>query len=128
MAPPRSDAPVASPLIEDGALPVPSPQAELALRPLARADIAQVRAWPAYPPAFAGLDYALRHGGWLDEYYSRPATWCYLAALGRRPVGFTLLATTAPSDAEFRVALHPEHLGRGLGGALTDLTLERGFG
>lgn len=101
--------------------------AALRLRPLAAGDIAVVRAWPAYPPAFAAFDYALRQGGWLDEFCGRPATWCYMAQVTGAPVGFSLLATARPGDAELRLALHPAQLGRGLGGALVVATLAEAF-
>ena len=38
------------------------------LRPITSDDIAIIREWPPYPPEFRDLDYALREGGWLDEY------------------------------------------------------------
>jgi len=90
-------------------------------------DIPAVKAWPPYPPEFAGLDYSLRDGGWLDEYYPRPGTDIIVAEQAGAMAGFAILAREPPATAEFRIALHPEKLGQGLGKALTRMMLLHGF-
>ena len=99
----------------------------LALRPFRAADREEIRSWPPYPPAFAELDYALRDGGWIDEYGSRPGTDVFIAADGDAIVGFSLLEREPGEAAEFRIAVHPEQLGQGLGRRIALLTLARGF-
>lgn len=97
------------------------------LRPLAAADVEAIATWPAYPAEFGDLDYALRQDGWLAEFRDRPQTWIFVAELCGELAAFSLLALTAPGEAEFRIALHPDLLGRGLGGSVTAATLERAF-
>jgi diamine N-acetyltransferase len=90
-------------------------------------DIPAVKAWPPYPPEFAGLDYSLRDGGWLDEYYPRPGTEIIVAEKAGAMAGFAILAREPPATAELRIALHPEKLGQGLGKALARMMLLHGF-
>lgn len=97
------------------------------LRPLQPADRAAIESWPPYPVAFADLDYALRPGGWLDEFHDRPRTWLYAIEQAGELVAFSLLAATEPGEAEFRIALHPEHSGRGLGQVVASCTLDQAF-
>ena len=97
------------------------------LRPLTPADKAAIEHWPHYPAVFADLDYALRPGGWLDEFSGRPRTWLYAADQSGVLVAFALLAETDAGEAEFRIALHPEQGGRGLGGMVATHTLDRAF-
>ncbi|HJW04627.1 MAG TPA: GNAT family protein [Azospira sp.] len=104
------------------------PDAPISLRPLAARDAEAIANWPAYPAEFADLDYALRPGGWLTEFGHRPDAWLYAAEHGGELVAFTLLAATAPGEAEFRIALRPDRTGQGLGAAITVATLGQGFG
>ncbi|HLO63052.1 MAG TPA: GNAT family N-acetyltransferase [Azonexus sp.] len=97
------------------------------LRPLLPADKVALAGWPPYPDAFADLDYALRPGGWLDEFHGRPQTWLYAAEQGGGLVAFSILATTAPGEAEFRIALHPKQSGHGLGALVAALTLDEAY-
>jgi ribosomal protein S18 acetylase RimI-like enzyme len=90
-------------------------------------DIPAVKAWPPYPPEFAGLDYSLRDGGWLDEYYPRPNTDIIVTEKSGAMAGFAILAREPPAEAELRIALHPEKLGQGLGTALARMALLHGF-
>jgi diamine N-acetyltransferase len=90
-------------------------------------DIPAVKAWPPYPQEFAGLDYSLRDGGWLDEYYPRPHTDIIVAEKAGDMAGFAILAREPPATAELRIALHPEKLGQGLGTALARMALLHGF-
>lgn len=99
----------------------------IALRPLAGADIARIAAWPPYPPEFGELDYALRAGGWLAEFHGKPSARCHVAEENGEAVGFILLSMTGADEAEFRIALRADKLGRGLGEAITRATLELGF-
>ena len=98
------------------------------LRPITAEDAAEVKNWPAYTDIFEAMDYALREGGWLDEYWGRPMTWIYMAELDGQTIGFSLLSTTAEGEAEFRIAVHPQWIGRGFGVQIALSTLDKGFG
>jgi len=73
------------------------------------------------------MDYALREGGWLDEFIDKPDTWIFAAMLEKQMAGFSLLAGKDSGTAEFRIALHPGMTGKGLGGYILLATLETGF-
>lgn len=90
-------------------------------------DLAVIHNWPPYPQEFKDLDYALRKQGWIDEFNHRPHVNFYIAKQVQQILGFSLLAKTAETEAEFRIALHPEHLGKGIGRAITLRTLVEGF-
>lgn len=95
--------------------------------PARTGELVDIRNWPPYPQAFRELDYALREQGWIDEFHNKPHVRFYIAKQAQQTLGFSLLATTAPMEAEFRIALHPEHLGKGIGRRLTLQTLAEGF-
>ena len=97
------------------------------LRPLVREDVATIESWPDYPAEFNELNYALRKDGWLAEFGHRPDTWLYAAEETGNLVAFTILATTAPGEAEFRIALRADKIGQGLGRIITIDTLAKGF-
>ena len=97
------------------------------LRVLAASDVTAIHNWPAYPPEFAELDYALRTNGWLAEHRNRRDTWIYVAELNGEMVAFTLLAKTGAAKAEFRIALRADRLGLGLGTTITAMMLDKGF-
>jgi diamine N-acetyltransferase len=99
----------------------------IALRPLQPADIPIIKAWPPYPPAFAMLDYALRDRGWLDEYTRNNDTEILIAEVAGSIAGFAILAREAGGSAEFRIALHPDRLGQGLGKAVALLAIGHDF-
>ncbi len=99
----------------------------ISLRALVAADTATINNWPAYPPEFADLDYALRTDGWLAEHRNKPNTWVYVAELDGEIVAFTILAGTGGAEAEFRIALRADKVGLGLGRAITAMTLAKGF-
>jgi RimJ/RimL family protein N-acetyltransferase len=99
----------------------------LTLRPLTSDDVAVIRQWPPYPPEFSLLDFALRAGGWLDQFPESARAHRYGAWSGTLLVGFSLLAHIMEADAEFYLALHPDHLGKGLGELITRQTLLVGF-
>jgi diamine N-acetyltransferase len=73
------------------------------------------------------LDYALRDGGWLDEYYRKDGTEILVAEREGTVVGFSILTRDPEGTAEFRIALHPGMLGQGSGKLLAILTLRHGF-
>jgi len=99
----------------------------ISLRPLTKDDVVAIKTWPPYPPEFAGLDYSLRDGGWLDEYWGRPGAEILAAVDGTEIVGFSILVPEGNGIFEFRIALHPHRIGSGLGKKITSLTLNRGF-
>ncbi|HSF67784.1 MAG TPA: GNAT family protein [Nitrospiraceae bacterium] len=100
----------------------------LTLRQLTNDDAVAVRQWPSYPPAFAVFDFALREGGWLDQFPESPRNHRYAAWQEDILVGFSILADIIEGDAEFYLALHPDHVGQGLGEWITRRTLLDGFG
>ncbi len=97
------------------------------LRKLNDADRAAIRAWPPYPADMAQMDYALREKGWFFEFDSRSDVFYYAVLDGEKLIGFTLLAKTGPAEAEFRIAIHPDHTGLGLGKSIIRETLRNGF-
>ena len=97
------------------------------LRNLVPDDMAAIRGWPPYPPEFEDLDYALRSNGWLTEYWNKPDTWCFAAMQSSKLIAFTILSKTGDAEAEFRIALRADRTGQGLGGAITTMTLAKGF-
>jgi RimJ/RimL family protein N-acetyltransferase len=99
----------------------------LTLRPLTGDDVAAIRQWPPDPPAFSLLDFALRAGGWLDQFPESARAHRYGGWSGTLLVGFSLLADIVDADAEFYLALHPDHLGKGLGELITRQTVLIGF-
>ena len=44
-----------------------------------------------------------------------------------RSAGFSIIAREPGGSAEFRIALHPERLGQGIGKTITHLSLAHGF-
>ena len=99
----------------------------LKLRPIKAADIAVIQNWAAYPPEFEELDYALRSNGWLDEHRNKPDTWLYVAKQAGEVIAFTLLSKSSATEAEFRIALCADCIGRGLGKTITAMMLAKGF-
>jgi diamine N-acetyltransferase len=97
------------------------------LRKLRDEDIAIIKAWPLYPEEFSDLDYSLRDGGWLDEFLPGTGTELFVATNGETIAGFSLLARESGNRAEFRIALHPEKTGQGIGRRVVFLTLAHGF-
>ncbi len=97
------------------------------LRLIGSEDIAKIKKWPSYSDGFEQMDYALREHGWIDEYWQRPNTWIYIARLIKQIMGFSLLSVTSLREAEFRIAIHPHHTGKGLGKQVTIATLKTGF-
>lgn len=99
----------------------------ITIRKLQPSDLAEIHNWPAYPPEFAELDYALRENGWLAEFHDKPGAQLYVAELAGEVIAFSLLATTGASEGEFRIALRADNIGHGMGKAITGMTLNEGF-
>ena len=99
----------------------------IVIRPVTAEDVRGIRAWPPYPDEFRDLDYALRDGGWLDEYREKSGADILVADDGREILGFSIIAREAGGTAEFRVALRPGRLGQGIGTEIARLTLAHGF-
>ena len=99
----------------------------VSLRPITEEAFAEIETWPPYEHEFEQMDYALRHGGWLDEYGNRAETWIYIAESDNLKVGFSLLSVTAKGEAEFRIAIHPHLTGMGFGRQVAIATLKIGF-
>ena len=99
----------------------------ITLRPITQDDIAIIKAWPVYPHEFRDLDYALRDRGWLDEYSHKPGAEILIADDDGKIVGFSIIVRETGGSAEFRIAVHPERLGKGMGKTIMLLTLAHGF-
>jgi ribosomal protein S18 acetylase RimI-like enzyme len=99
----------------------------ITLRAITEEDIGEIESWPTYEDGFEQMDYALRKGGWIDEYRNRADTWFYVAELNKQVVGFSLLSVTAKGEAEFRIAIHPRRTGAGFGREVTLAVLKIGF-
>jgi len=97
------------------------------LRSLRDSDVTQIGHWPPYPGDMEQMDYALREKGWLEEFWQKPDTFCYAVEDDSDLIGFTILAKTGETDAEFRIALRTDKTGLGLGKSVTCLTLQKGF-
>ena len=101
------------------------------LREIVVQDIAVIQCWPAYPEEFKDLDYALRGAGWIIECLGKVGTNIYVAEERGVLIGFTILsrddAGGSSNRAEFRIALHPDMLGQGVGRKLAGMTIRKGF-
>lgn len=99
----------------------------LQLHHLSTDDVAIIRNWPSYPAEFEDLDYALRDNGWLTEFRNKPETWCFAVKQSGKLIAFTILSKTDKDEAEFRIALRADKTGQGMGNAITNMTLAKGF-
>ena len=99
----------------------------IVLRSVTHKDIVTIKQWPHYPGEFRDLDYALRDGGWLDEYAQRDDAEILIAEEDGTIAGFLVLVREPDGSAEFRIALHPEKLGLGKGKNVAQLALAHGF-
>jgi RimJ/RimL family protein N-acetyltransferase len=97
------------------------------LKPLTPVDAAAIRRWPPYPERFKLLDYALREGGWLDEYPESSTTRRFAAWEDDKLVGFSLLTDIQNGQGEFYIAVQPELISRGIGRILMEQTIAFGF-
>lgn len=103
------------------------PDGVIRLRHLLAKDTATIENWPAYPPPFEDLDYALRKDGWIAEFRSQPNTCIYAAEQSGELIAFSIISKTSPGTAEFRIALRADKAGQGFGKIITVKTLEIGF-
>ncbi len=99
------------------------------LRETNEQDMAVIKIWRPYPEEFKDLDYALRDMGWIDQFSSKEETKIYTGEEDDTIMGFTILSRDNCPDgrAEFRIALNPDMLGKGIGRKLACMTLEKGF-
>jgi diamine N-acetyltransferase len=99
----------------------------ITLRPLRNEDIPVIKSWPGYPAEFAELDYCLRNGGWLDQYRGKPGSIILVALDQGEMIGFAVLSRYGFGKKEFRIALHPNRIGKGEGRTILRRTLEYCF-
>lgn len=104
-----------------------SSDGKIQLRPFRTQDQIIIENWPAYPPEFAELDYALRKDGWIAEFHGQPDTWLYAAVQSGELIAFAIIFLTGQDEAEFSIALRPDKVGQGLGQIVTAKTLAIGF-
>lgn len=97
------------------------------IKSLVQKDTDSIRDWPPYSEELIDLDYALRPCGWLDQFPESTTTHRYAARDGDLLVGFAILTDIENADAEFYIAIHPDHLGKGIGTAVTRQTVLIGF-
>ena len=95
---------------------------KIVLAPIEPEEIEIIREWETYPPEFAELDYALRTGGWIDEFYTDPLTRIFTAKSAHEIIGFSLLSTQ-DAETEFRIAIKPDKISKGFGKIVTQATL-----
>ena len=99
----------------------------ITLEPLTDADVTAIHQWPPYQKPFDVLDYALRSGGWLDNYPDSKTNVRYGIWQHGKLIGFSLLTDVKSGEAEFYIALHPDHTRRNVGREATVQTIRRGF-
>ncbi len=92
-----------------------------------KTDILDIAKWPEYTGVHAQMDYAIRENGWLDSYCNNSNNYCYIVKSDGVRIGFSLLMLNGPSEAEFRIVIHPNFLGSGHGGKIIHRTLQIGF-
>lgn len=97
------------------------------LRPITDADISCINKWPTYPSEFQDLDYALRKGGWFDEFYTNKNAEILVADDQGKLFGLLILSRETGNLAEIRIALHPNKIGKGYGKVILEMLLKRGF-
>lgn len=83
-----------------------------------------IASWEPYGAEFVELDYALREGGWIDEFWGKADI--FVAMKDDEVVGFSLLHDDA-QGCEFRLALRSDKLGIGLGRVIAEATLYEAF-
>lgn len=97
------------------------------LRPLDSADCGIIAAWPPYAGDMAQMDYALRHDGWLTQFFAKPDASFYAVELDGELIGFTCLIRTGEDEEEIRIAIRADKTGLGLGREMMQRTLAQGF-
>ncbi|MBU0632528.1 GNAT family N-acetyltransferase [bacterium] len=101
-------------------------RSDIVLTPIEPEDILTIQNWEPYPDEFSELDYALRKGGWLDEYAKKPDTDIFVAKKENEIIGFTILSDDN-EGTEFRIAIKADKLGQGFGKAIASATIKKGF-
>ena len=99
---------------------------DVVLSVLEPADVLEIRSWEAYPKEFEELDYALREGGWLDEYVKKLNTDIFAVRCEGELIGFSILHDNE-YGTEFRIALKHDKLGLGLGRKIALATIQKAF-
>lgn len=103
------------------------PKTILQLKPLTASDVETIKQWPSYPPWASQLDYALRNGGWLDQFPNSDTTRRFAFWKDSELVGFSVLTDITKDSAEFYIAIHPDQLGTGIGKELTTQVIRTAF-
>lgn len=103
------------------------PDDMIQLRAFAAQDEIIIENWPAYPAEFVALDHALRQAGWIAQFRGQPNARIYVAEQSGELIAFTILCLSAQGEAEFRIALRADKIGRGFGRIISDRTLQIGF-
>lgn len=96
------------------------------LRALKEEDKQVIYNWPTYPSDCIELDYAVRKGGWIDQ-YTKDHDRIYSALKGSGLIGFSIIHGTDNGDAEFLICIKGDELGQGFGKELALLTLKKCF-
>lgn len=99
---------------------------DIVLAPIGPNDIATICEWESYPTEFAELDYALREGGWIDEFSPNPNARIFAAKYHNELIGFSLLCNDT-EGTEFRIALKPDKIGKGFGRKIATATIWEAF-
>ena len=89
-------------------------------------DVLIIQNWKRYPDEFIELDYALRKGGWLDEYCHKPSAKVFSAKYQNELIGFSILSDDV-EGTEFRIALNPDKIAKGFGRAISVATMNEAF-
>lgn len=97
------------------------------LKRLTDKDVSAINTWPPYKSPIDVLDYALRPGGWLDQYPESPTNVRYGIWQDEKLIGFSLLTDIKNGDAEFYIALHADKTHKKIGQGATVQTIQRGF-
>jgi RimJ/RimL family protein N-acetyltransferase len=89
-------------------------------------DVLTIQNWKTYPDEFSELDYALREGGWLNEYCHKQTAKVFSAKYENELIGFSILSDDE-EGTEFRIALNPDKIGKGFGRAISLATMKEAF-
>lgn len=78
-----------------------------------------------YTNQYAGFNYALEKGGWLDLYCQGDCKYCFVVESEKELLGIFLFIPE--KENEFRLLINPDYLNKGYGKALTSQALELAF-
>ncbi len=93
----------------------------LRVEPADTKQLEQIRTW-RYEGAYAPFNYALESGGWLDAFQKDRI---YSVEEECRIVGVFFLIERNDGRWEYRILVHPEELGKGMGKRITLLALSK---